>query len=117
MRRIVHHLFLIAFSFLTHFVLAQEGTISGVLTTPENEPLPGVTVQVKGTSRTTLTDINGRFSIAATKGETLVFSYVGYAPQEVALQSISSINLKLRRQSEQLGEVVVTAYGIKRDPR
>ena len=117
MRRIFYHLFLVTSCFLCSHALAQEGVISGVVTSSDNESLPGVTIQVKGTSRTTVTDINGKFSIAATKGETLTFSSVGFATQEILLQSISPINLKLQKQSEQLGEVIVTAYGIKRDPR
>ena len=118
MRRELRFILLpVVFMFLCTHAFTQEGLVLGVVTSPDNESLAGVTVQVKGTARSTVTDVHGKFSITASPGETLAFSYVGYAMQEIKLQNLAPINLKLQRQSQQLGEVIVTAYGIKRDPR
>lgn len=73
--------------------------------------LPGVTVQVKGTSRGTSTDQNGAFSIAAAKGEVLVFRLIGYDAKEVVVASATPINVTLAGSHNDLNEVVVIGYG------
>jgi TonB-linked SusC/RagA family outer membrane protein len=111
-------LLLIAFLQLAMLdLVAQQRTVAGTVLSPTNEPLVGVTVQVKGTSRTTVTDPSGKFTIAANAGQTLQFSYVGFATQEKLLGEEASVSVRLQRQEGQLGEVVVTAYGISREKR
>lgn len=98
-------------------LLAQERMISGkVFSKADNSPLPGVTVQVKGTNRATTTDINGAFSIAITPGQTLQFSYVGYETFETAPTG-TTVTVTLGQSNSSLGEVVVTAYGIQRQKK
>lgn len=67
---------------------AQEAfTITGTVTDGTEEPLPGVSVLVKGTSTGTATDIDGNFTIRASKGDVITFSYIGFAPAETKVLS------------------------------
>lgn len=98
------------------FAAAQTSTVSGVVTSGEdNEPVIGASVLVVGHSLGTVTDIDGRFSIAnvPSAAKTLRVSYVGMQPQEVAIKS-GEIKIILTPDSEMLDEVVVTAMGISR---
>ncbi|MCO5247402.1 MAG: SusC/RagA family TonB-linked outer membrane protein [Chitinophagales bacterium] len=100
-------------------VLAQGRTISGTVTDADDgEPLIGVSVLVKGTAQGAVTDIDGNYSIkdVAQSATTLVFSYVGYPSQEVAIGTNPTINVKLQSGIE-LDETVVTAVAIKREKR
>ena len=92
-------------------------TVTGVVTDPEGEPLIGATVQVKGTSTATATDIDGNYALRARKGDTLVFTYIGYAPQEIKVGAGDSYNVTMSEDSKVLDEVVVTALGIKREQK
>ncbi|MGB0274459.1 MAG: SusC/RagA family TonB-linked outer membrane protein [Flavobacteriaceae bacterium] len=87
-------------------------TISGTVTDENNQPLPGATVVVQGTNTGTTTDFDGNYQIRATQGQTLVFSYVGYATQNVMVNSTTH-NVSLQADNK-LDEVVVTALGITR---
>ena len=93
-------------------VSAQQRQISGTIISGEdNEPLPGVNVIVKGTTRGAISDLDGRFTIQADANETLVFSFVGFVSQEFAVGNNSTINLTLAPDAKVLGEVVVVGYG------
>ena len=80
-------------------------TISGTVTDENNQPLPGATVVVQGTNRGTSTDFDGKYQINASQGETLVFSYVGYATQSIAVSGATQ-NVSLQPDNA-LDEVVV----------
>ena len=98
-------------------VQAQERTVTGTIVSEDNKtPLSGVTIRVKGTRRFVTTDANGKFSIKLNPGETLQISYVGYAPQEIKPES-GTIGVSLKTADNTMGEVVVTAMDIKRNPR
>ena len=84
--------------------------VSGRVTDSKGEGLPGVTVLVKGTQTGTSTDVNGNFSLDAPDNATLVISSVGYASQEIAVAGRTSINVALRDNSQELGDVVVVGY-------
>ncbi|RDC64490.1 SusC/RagA family TonB-linked outer membrane protein [Adhaeribacter pallidiroseus] len=103
----------------THLATAQDRSISGkVIDGSSSQGLPGVTVLVKGTSVGTATDADGNFTIAApTNSTTLVFSFIGYIPQEQAIGNGSTINITLQPDTKQLNEVVVTALGISREAK
>lgn len=89
--------------------------ISGTITGEEGEPLVGVTVRVKGTSRGTLTDDNGKYSIdVPDENAVLVFSYIGYSPQEIVVGTQSVIDLQLVANIASLDEVVVVGYGTQK---
>ena len=101
---------------ITQISFAQDRDVTGVVTDGSGFPIPGVNVLVKGTSNGTQTDIDGKFKIAASQGQVLVFSYLGMRTQEVAANS-TVLNVKLKDDSVELEGVVVTALGIKREKK
>lgn len=91
---------------------AQVKTITGKVTDADNgEPLPGVTIVVKGTTQGTITNFDGDYTINVEEGQTLTFSFIGYTPQEVVVGSSATINLLLAASMENIDEVVVIGYG------
>ncbi|MCY7358422.1 MAG: carboxypeptidase-like regulatory domain-containing protein, partial [Rudanella sp.] len=93
-------------------LLAQDVTVSGrVTSSDDNGGLPGVSVQVKGTTRGTTTDASGNYKINAPGSARLVFSFIGYKRQEVAVGNQAQLNIKLENDAENLSEVVVVGYG------
>lgn len=102
----------------TCFTFGAFGQIAGkVVASEDNAPLPGVTVRIKGSSKGTTTAADGRYKINATNKDVLVFSFVGFSTQEVAVGSKTIIDVKLATEQNQLQEVVVTALGISKDKR
>ncbi|MPR33010.1 SusC/RagA family TonB-linked outer membrane protein [Salmonirosea aquatica] len=98
--------------------LAQVNPVTGTVTgARENQPLPGVSVLVKGTNTGTTTNADGKFSVNAGPSATLVFSFIGYSTQEVALNNRSSVNVTLEESATALSEVVVTALGIRKESK
>lgn len=99
-------------------LLNTDQTITGTVTDERGSGLPGVSILVKGTQRGTATDPDGRFKIEVSDGSAvLVFSFVGYLSQEVAVGNQSQINVSLKVDTKTLDEVVVTAFGIKREQK
>jgi TonB-linked SusC/RagA family outer membrane protein len=97
---------------------AQQRTITGTVLSDDNKtPLAGVTIRVKGTRRITQTDANGKFSIQVNAEETLQISHVGYEPQDIKPGDGNTIGVSMKTTDGTLGEVVVTAMDIKRNPR
>jgi TonB-linked SusC/RagA family outer membrane protein len=88
--------------------------ISGFVRDATGQPILGVNVLIKGTTKGTQTDINGKFNIEANIGDVLVFSYLGFVTKEVSVVA-PTMTIQLDEDSKQLGEVVVTALGIKKD--
>ncbi|WP_423146002.1 TonB-dependent receptor [Rubrolithibacter danxiaensis] len=87
-------------------------TIQGTVTDNKGQPLPGVSVKIKGTNVGTVTDVNGNYSITASNGNgTLVFSFIGFTTQEVAINNRTQIDVRLLENSQALNEVVVIGYG------
>ena len=102
---------------VAQLTFAQERAVSGTVSDNTGMPLPGVSVLIKGTKTGTQTDFDGKYSIKASSNQVLVFSYIGMKTQEVAANS-SVINVKLLDgAAQQLESVVVTAFGIKRNPK
>lgn len=95
---------------------AQEpGTVSGTVTSAsDGEPLIGASVLVKGTTIGTDTDIDGKFTVKAKKGDVLQFRYVGYEPSEVKVGDSNVINVMLQENENNLDEVVVVGYGTQK---
>lgn len=96
--------------------VAQTRTISGKVTdAKDGSALPGVTVVVKGTTKGIFTGGNGQFTLTGVEpGAVIVFSFVGYLSREVPVGTDNTINVQLEQDKKQLGEIVVTAVGIKR---
>jgi TonB-linked SusC/RagA family outer membrane protein len=99
---------------LTLSAYAQQ--ITGTVSDENGVPLPGATVIVQGTSNGVSTDFDGNYSISASQGDTLVFSFVGYSSQSVVVGSSSTVNVSLEPDNA-LEEVVVTALGVQRNTK
>ncbi|MGY5848160.1 SusC/RagA family TonB-linked outer membrane protein [Salegentibacter sp. HM20] len=97
--------------FVIPMAFAQQKPISGTVTDTQGMPLPGVNVIVQNTNRGVQTDFDGNFNISAAEGEVLVFSYVGFATQELVVGASDTYNLTLEEDAGQLDEVVVVGYG------
>ena len=112
MRRKIYFL-LFFFLCLTSIPLAaQDIEIKGMVTeATTNEPLPGVTVRVKGKDTGTVTDMDGKYSIKANKGNILIFSTIGMKQIEKAVTSGTPINVSMEEDNIALEQVVVIGYG------
>jgi TonB-linked SusC/RagA family outer membrane protein len=85
--------------------------IHGRVVNEKGEPMEGVTVSIKGTRQATATNANGEYTIAATKGQVLVFTYINYSSHEVSVGSQNTYNIALQLQGSTLNDVVVIGYG------
>lgn len=95
-------------------VYAQQKTIQGKITDSGNEPLPGVSVVVKGTTIGTVTDVDGAYTLAVpADAKTLMYSYIGMSTQEIEIGSQTTINVVLQEDIVGLDEVVVVGYGTR----
>lgn len=91
-----------------------EITIKGKVVDETGEGMVGVNISIKGAARGTITDINGNYNLTAPSGGTLIFSFIGYLDQEVAIGSRGVIDLQMNVNVETLSEVVVVGYGTQR---
>ncbi|MCW0481588.1 TonB-dependent receptor [Gaoshiqia sediminis] len=93
----------------------QNQPVSGKVTDPAGEPMPGVTVLVKGTTTGTITDADGRYSLLNVPGDgVLVFSFVGMRSREIEVAGQSTINITMQEESIGIDEVVAIGYGVVR---
>ncbi|WP_334055666.1 SusC/RagA family TonB-linked outer membrane protein [Polaribacter sp. P097] len=97
-------------AFVVQISFAQEKTISGTVS-DESGSLPGVSVIIKGSTKGTETDFDGKYSIQAKTGDVLVFRYLGYKASERTVGSSNVINVKLAEDANVLDEIVVVGYG------
>ncbi|HLT51424.1 MAG TPA: carboxypeptidase-like regulatory domain-containing protein, partial [Arenibacter sp.] len=112
------HCYLMLLAFLcVQGIMAQGTPVTGVVTDNLGTPLPGVNVVEKGTTNGTSTDFDGNYTINVPSSATLVFSSLGFSTKEVVVGGQSAINVSMEEDAEQLGEVVVTALGIKREKK
>lgn len=101
---------------LCQVAVAQK--VTGVVTGEEDkQPIPGVSIVVKGTSNATLSDIDGTFEITAKEGDVITFSLIGYQSQDVPVGKETTLTISLKGGNQQLEEVVVTAFGISRQKK
>ncbi|MBW8199180.1 SusC/RagA family TonB-linked outer membrane protein [Flagellimonas abyssi] len=98
-------------------IVAFGQTITGTVSDVSGTPLPGVTIVVGGTNIGATTDFDGNYSINASSGQVLRFSYIGMKTKDVTVGSETIVNVVLEEDSTQLDEVVVTALGISRDKK
>jgi TonB-linked SusC/RagA family outer membrane protein len=90
-------------------------TVTGVITDEKGQPLPGVTIAIKGTAMGAVSDVNGKYTITVKEQNSyLVFSFIGYTTQEVAVNGKSTINVQLAEDAKSLNEVVVVGYGTQK---
>jgi TonB-linked SusC/RagA family outer membrane protein len=88
-----------------------------VIAAKDGLEMPGVTILLKGTATGTVTNSEGEFTITAKSGDVLVISSLGYVSQEITLGNESTLSISLEEDVKTLGEVVVTALGIKKETR
>jgi len=102
----------------SNIAVGQERAVSGAVRDETNSPLPGVNVVVKGTSTGTITNSDGRYTINVPNGaSTIVFSFIGYADQEVSVGDRTDIDVSMDADVTSLDEVVVTALGIEKSSK
>jgi TonB-linked SusC/RagA family outer membrane protein len=107
--RRIFTVFLVLTAFLAQ---AQERTVSGRVTASDDgSAIPGVNILEKGTSNGTVSDTDGNFTISVGSNAVLVFSFVGYASQEVTVGTQTNLDIKLQSDITSLSEVVVVGYG------
>ncbi|WP_086476040.1 SusC/RagA family TonB-linked outer membrane protein [Arenibacter amylolyticus] len=117
MKTTLHGILTLFLALVVQLAFAQEKTISGTVTDQDNLPLPGVNILVQGTTTGTQTDFDGNYSIKASEGQTLAFSFIGFQTAERVVGAGSTINVQMEEDTEVLEEVVVTAQGIRAQPR
>jgi len=112
MKKYLQFIVTLLFAFAVSGTWAQERTVSGKVTSVDDgAALPGVNVVVKGTTQGTVTDVDGNYKIAVPSDGTLVFSFIGFATQEVNVSNRAVIDVQMSSDVTQLGEVVVVGYG------
>lgn len=111
MKKIVFVLLLLASTFGVNYAQTVSGTVTDAA---DGQPLPGVNVSVQGTSNGAMTNIDGTYSIEVGNGSTLVFSFIGYATQSVAINGQTTINVVLATDDQVIEDVVITALGIEK---
>ena len=94
----------------------QDGPVSGIVRDAGGQPLPGVSVSLKGTGTGTITDVDGRFTIdvSGVPQPVLVFSYIGFKDQEVIIGDQNTFNISLQEDAKLMDEVVVVGYGTQK---
>lgn len=100
---------------IVQVAFAQEKTVSGTVTDSDGLPLPGVNIVVDGTINGTQTDFDGNYSITASVGDVLIYSYIGQQEESRTVGASNTINVQMQEDATALEEVIVTAQGIKRE--
>ncbi|HEY0610325.1 MAG TPA: SusC/RagA family TonB-linked outer membrane protein, partial [Chitinophaga sp.] len=93
---------------------AQDLPVTGKVAAANGTPLPGVNVQIAGTSRGAATAADGGFKLSAPAGATLKFSFVGYLPKEVKVSNATPLSITLEEDVQKLNDVVVVGYGTQK---
>lgn len=117
MKSLGKKLLILLLVFSAHLIYAQTKTITGKLTDQSGSPLPGVSVLLENSKTSSLSDMDGIYSIKVENGKTLVYSYIGFKTKQVVIGNQTEINVVLENSTLNLEEVVVTALGIKREKR
>lgn len=107
--------FLVLATLISFSGQAQDGTVTGVVTSEDGEGIPGVNVLLKGSGNGTITDINGNYTINSSDNSgVLIFSFVGMETQEITIGAKSAIDVSMKYDERILGEVVVVGYGTQK---
>lgn len=107
-------IFLFFFCTAFHTIVHAQSTVQGTVTDESGKPVPAASVTVKGTSRGTVADANGAFSLSAAQGEVLVIGSVGFIEKEVTVTSAGALNIALTGNNSQLEQVIVVGYGTQK---
>jgi len=118
MKKLIPLLILIVSLLSVQNTQAQEKAITGIVTAKsDGSPLPGVNILIKGTSKGSDTDFDGNYTIEASKGDVLIFSFMGMKTASITIGDNSIINVALLDDAESLNEVIVTALGMKKEKK
>ncbi|WP_448635627.1 carboxypeptidase-like regulatory domain-containing protein [Pedobacter panaciterrae] len=109
-------LFSVICLFFAQAAIAQN-LIKGVVKDTKGVGIPGVSVSVANSKKATVTDFEGKYSIPAAADATLTFTYLGYISQNADVAGKTQLDITLQEDSKTLGEVVVTAIGIKQQKK
>ncbi|WP_254504145.1 carboxypeptidase-like regulatory domain-containing protein [Aquimarina spinulae] len=109
--KVHYYKFLMLFFFVYSISFAQGESISGTVTDDKGLPLPGVNVLIKNTNNGTQTDFDGNYTISASRGAVISFSYVGFETKEIVVNEKTTINAQLSTSSSELEEVVIVGFG------
>ena len=112
-RSLLTMLLLLAGLMLAGSASAQTLSVSGKVTDDNGEPTIGATIQIKGTTTGTISDLDGKFVINCNQGDVLVVSYIGFQSQEVTVSS-STVSVTLQPDMVGMEEVVVVGYGVQK---
>ncbi|MCU4177241.1 TonB-dependent receptor [Marinilabiliaceae bacterium N1Y90] len=97
---------------VVHSIFGQNRTISGTVTDDMNEPLPGVSIQIEGTTQGTITDFDGNYTLSLPEGNVILhFSFIGFENKKIEVGTQTVLNVQLQMDTEGLDEVVVVGYG------
>ena len=116
----IYTILIVVFTFISTInIEAQEKSISGTVTSnSDGTTLPGVSVVVQGTTRGTETDFDGKYTIKASVGEKLSFTFLGMLAKTVTVTgNTNTLNVVLEEDADQLDEIVITALGISREKK
>ena len=109
------YLLLLLITVISTSVWAQTKKVSGkIISEEDGKPLVGVTVSVKGKKTATQTNSSGEFTIEASQGDVLLFSYIGYAPAQTTVGASSEVSLTMKTEASTLSDVVVVGYGTQK---
>lgn len=98
------------------FTAISQNAVSGTITDEQGQPIPGVNILEKNTTNGFVSDFDGNYTMSVGDNATLVFSYIGFKTQEIAVNNMSTINVSMVTDNAQLDEVVVIGYGaVKRE--
>jgi TonB-linked SusC/RagA family outer membrane protein len=104
-------IFTLLMAFFIQFAFAQQKTVTGVVTDVQGLPIPGVNVSVQGQPGGVQTDLDGRFSVEASEGQKINFSFIGMATQSATVGASNAVSVQLKDDAAILDEVVVVGYG------
>lgn len=117
-KKAFHRAFLALVMLIVPLLTFAQQKITGKVTAQEDgSALPGVSVRIKNTNTGTATDPKGNYSITASQGEVIVFSFIGYNDQEITVTGATKYNVSLQSVRTALTEIVVTGQGVKREKR
>ncbi|MDG1572095.1 SusC/RagA family TonB-linked outer membrane protein [Robiginitalea sp. M366] len=117
MRTKLNGILTLLLAFVVQISFAQEKTISGTVTDADGLPLPGVNIVVEGTATGTQSDFDGNYSLQASPGQVLVYTYLGMSAERRTVGASNTVNVQMQEDAQALEEVVVTAQGIKREKK
>jgi TonB-linked SusC/RagA family outer membrane protein len=115
MKKLLQGLLVMFLIGMTNYAISQTSSVSGTVQDENNEPLPGTSILLKGSTTGAVTDIDGKFNLTVSGANpVLVVSFLGYLTQEIAVNNRSNINVQLVADLSELGEVVVVGYGTQK---